>query len=244
MDLKYTKRDKNGLISGVDYVFDDNGMIDWRKMVKPEYLYPNPSKNLAETDVTKLKDYELCILLSGLKELAQIRGYTKVEYDINSPSSDYVVASCKITWIPNYESEGREVVFSSVADSSIQNTSPIFGYHFLATAAENRAFVRCVRNFLRINIVSKEEMAESAKVNKTSSSSHNNTHSTESSDSATESLLKAMSKKKLSFDQVKSQLIKEGFDGAEDFQSVDDIPKNKIFALISRINKAKAVKKS
>ena len=57
MDLKYTKRDKNGLISGVDYVFDDNGMIDWRKMVKPEYLYPNPSKNQICIELDKLSNF-------------------------------------------------------------------------------------------------------------------------------------------------------------------------------------------
>ena len=51
-----------------------------------------------------------------------------------------------------------------------------------------------------------------------------------------------MAKKKISFDQVKSQLVKEEFDGAKNFTSVSDIPKDKMFALIGRINNAKTKK--
>ena len=92
MGKKLTKivRDQDtGLITSpkVDYIFNENGMIDWRKMLKSKHLYPNPSKDITETDVTKLRDGDLCILLSGIKELAQVRGYTNIEYDINSPTN-------------------------------------------------------------------------------------------------------------------------------------------------------------
>jgi len=96
--------DKNGLVSGVDYIFDDSGLIDWRKMIKPEFLVPNRDRT-NQTDVSKLKDHELIILLGGIKELAQIRGYTDVSYQVVSPSPEYVIATCKITWTPNYETE-------------------------------------------------------------------------------------------------------------------------------------------
>ena len=80
MKVKKINRDTNGLLvdKKVNYIFEENGMIDWRKMINTDHLYANPSKKLSETDVTKLKDTEFCILLSGLKELAQIRGYSKV----------------------------------------------------------------------------------------------------------------------------------------------------------------------
>ena len=44
------KRDEDGLISdsSVSYVFDDNGFIDWRKMLDDKWLYPNPPKNLKQ----------------------------------------------------------------------------------------------------------------------------------------------------------------------------------------------------
>ena len=240
MKVKKINRDANGLLvdKKVNYIFEENGMIDWRKMINTDHLYANPSKKLSETDVTKLKDTELCILLSGLKELAQIRGYSKVEYDVQTPSSDYVVANCKITWVPNYETEGQEVTFSAVADSSVQNTAPIFGNYFLATTAENRAFARCVRSFLRINIVSKEEMAESS-VQNNIYRSNGNVPSSSSSGTPEESLAEAMKEKGISFDRVKAKLIKEEVEGAENFESVSDIPKQKIFQLISRIKSSK-----
>ena len=46
MKLKEIKRDKNGLISGdsVDYIFNESGFIDWRRMIKVEHLVPNLQK--------------------------------------------------------------------------------------------------------------------------------------------------------------------------------------------------------
>ena len=92
-DINSMQRNDRGLLEGVEYIFNEKGLIDWRKMLDNKWLYPNPSKNLPTQDVTKLKDYDLCILLGGIKELAQVRGYTNVEYDISCPSSDYVVAN-------------------------------------------------------------------------------------------------------------------------------------------------------
>ena len=96
------KRDTSGLITQpkVNYVFNEEGGVDWRRMVKEKFLVPNRQKT-QETDVSKLEDHQLIILLGGIKELAQIRGYTDVHYDVHSPSPDYVVATCSISWIPN-----------------------------------------------------------------------------------------------------------------------------------------------
>ena len=69
---KQTKRDQDGLIEGMDYVFNEGGQIDWRKMVKQEFLVANRDRT-SESDVTKLEDNQLLILLGGIKELAQIR---------------------------------------------------------------------------------------------------------------------------------------------------------------------------
>ena len=82
-------RDEHGLISEpkVEYVFSEDGFVNWRKMVKPEYLVANRQKTQA-ADVTQLEDKDLLILLGGLKDLAQIRGYSSVEYSIKTPSPD------------------------------------------------------------------------------------------------------------------------------------------------------------
>ena len=229
--LKKIKRDENGLISGTKYVHTDDGLIDWRKMIKTEHLVPNRQKT-NETDVTKLKDHELIILLGGIKELAQIRGYTDVRYEVRTPSPDYVVATCSVSWIPNYETENKEVTFSAIGDASPSNTDN-FAKLYLGPIAENRAFVRCVRNFLRINIVSKEELANPRLGN----NSANALMTTENQTDPRYLLEQVMKEKKLSFTNVKKKLVKEDFNDAMNIKSVSDIPKAKIFELIERIKK-------
>ena len=229
---KKIDRNKDGLINGVDYIFTDDGLIDWRKMVKPEHLVPNKDRT-SETDVTKLKDYQLIILLGGIKELAQIRGFTDVKYEVVSPHHEYVVSTCSITWIPNYETEGREVTFSAIGDASPRNTNS-FASNFLGPIAENRAFVRCVRNFLKINIVGKEELG-GADAPPTATNT-----STATSDTSMDprSMLQAvMNEKGVSFEKLKAKLDSEGYDTVE---TLSDIPKLKTFELIERLKKVKA----
>ena len=223
--VKKIERDENGLISNVDYIFNEDGMINWRAMIKIEHLVANRDRT-SEADVTKLSDAQLIILLGGIKELAQIRGYTNLRYDVTSPSSDYVVATCSIDWIPNYETEGRPVTFSAIGDASPNNTKS-FAKHFLGPIAENRAFVRCVRNFLKINIVSQEELG-------------NVKFSEEQSENSTTPegiLLTAMKEKGLSFESIKKKLLKEKYEDADNLTGIKDLPKTKIFELIERIKK-------
>jgi hypothetical protein len=224
-------RNKYGLIEdkSLNYIFNDDSTINWRKMVKTEHLVPNRQKT-QETDVSKLKDKDLLILLGGIKELAQIRGYTSVEYKVVAASESYFATSCKITWLPNYETGGKEIVFESLADATVNNTKS-FARFFLAAIAENRAFVRCVRNFLKINIVSQEELGDAKLIDDSSPQNDNPT-------SPHTLLEKVMKDKGVDFDQLKKKLIKEKFDNAENLNSISDIPKAKIFELIERIKKA------
>jgi len=225
------KRNKYGLIEdeNIKYIFNNDGSINWRKMVKQEYLVPNRQKT-QELDVSKLEDKDLLILLGGIKELAQIRGYSKVEYKVVAASETYFATSCRITWLPNYETENKEIIFESLADATINNTKS-FARFFLAAIAENRAFVRCVRNFLKINIVSQEELGD---VKLIEDQNH-----MENPTSPYALLEKVMKDKNISFDQLKSKLIKENFENSEKITSVADIPKLKIFELVERIKKIK-----
>jgi hypothetical protein len=221
-------RGTDGLIKGIDYVFNEDGLIDWRKMIKTEHLVPNKDRT-SETDVSKLKDSQLIILLGGIKDLAQIRGYTDVRYDVVSPSPNYVVATCSISWKPNYETEGQEVTFSSIGDASHENTKS-FAKLYLGPIAENRAFVRCVRNFLKINIVSAEELGDTKFVPETS---------TENKSDPYNILDSVMKEKGVTFSHIKTKLIKEGYENAEGLESVSELPKFKIFELVERLKKVK-----
>jgi len=227
------KRTEGGLIEGVDYVFNEDNTIDWRAMVKPEYLVPDRSKT-SETDTTKLPDTQLIILIGGIKELAQIRGYTSVKYAVKCPSPEYVVATCTIDWTPNYETEGQAVTFSAIGDASPHNTNS-FARNFLGPIAENRAFVRCVRNFLKINVVSREELT-----NADASFTPRQSTVDEVSDGETLSppynlLDAAMKAKSVSLANVKKRLNDEGYEKV--INGLEDIPKVKVFELIERIKK-------
>ncbi len=231
---KKIDRDSQGLLKGVDYKFTDQGLIDWRKMLSDKWLYPNPSKNLSTQDVSKLKDTDLCILLGGIKELAQIRGYTNVKYDVTCPSPDYVIANCTITWVANFETEEKEVTFSSLGDASPNNTDN-FARQYLAPIAENRAFVRCVRNFLRISIVAQDELAKRFKDGNFQVSTPQQAEVA----SPTALLEKLMKEKGVDFERVKGRLVRQKYKGADKIGSVKEIPALKIFELIEDLNKVK-----
>jgi hypothetical protein len=232
------QRNEYGLISdgSVSYIFNEDGSINWRKMIKPEFLVPNKQKlEQAKKEVPKtiegLDDKYLLILLGGIKELAQMRGYEAVTHQVTSPTNDYVVSVCSICWIPNYETEGRHITFSAIGDASPFNTNS-FGKSFLGPIAENRAFVRSVRNFLKINIVSQEEVPASGL-----------SPEAETMDVSGDLLSATMQQFGVTWEKLLSKLIEEKFDGAENFKSVSDIPKFKQFELIERIKKKAAANK-
>jgi hypothetical protein len=156
------KRNEMGLIEGVEYKFNEDGSINWRAMIKPEHLYPNrdwfESRKMQVPDsVEGLGDHQLLIKLAGIKELARLRGLETVRYTINTVSSSYATAVCEIRWMPNYETNGTAQIFSSTANATVDNCSG-FGVKFLESIAENRAFVRAVRNYLNIHIVGDDEI--------------------------------------------------------------------------------------
>ena len=159
------QRNKHGLLNGVEYEFNEDGSINWRAMIKPEFLYANKDwfecrKQAVPNSIEGLNDKQLLIMLGGIKELAKLRGFDSVSYEISNVGDDYVTAKCKITWIGNYETDSRTIIFEDVANATADNTDD-FCIKFLETIACNRAFVRCVRNFLNIHIVGADEIDKS-----------------------------------------------------------------------------------
>jgi hypothetical protein len=159
------KRNELGLIDGVEYKFNEDGSINWRAMIKPEHLYPNKdwfeTRKLQVPDsIEGLGDHQLLVKLAGIKELARLRGFLDVQFKIETISSHYATAVCCISWMPNYESDGNAQTFTSTANATSENCSG-FGIKFLEPIAENRAFVRSVRNYLNIHIVGDDEIDKS-----------------------------------------------------------------------------------
>ena len=157
-------RDENGLLNNVQYDFNEDGSVNWRSMIKDEHLFPNKSWfDLRKKDVPRsiegLKDHQLLIKLSGIKEIARLRGFDSVSFKTEKCELDHVAVRCTVCFIPNYETKDR-VVYEDMANATLSNTSS-FAQKFLETIACNRAFVRCVRNFLNIHIVGDDEIDKS-----------------------------------------------------------------------------------
>ena len=158
------KRNEYGLLNSINYSFNEDGSVNWRSMIKPEFLYPNKDwfdlrKQTVPSSSEGLTDKQLLIMLGGIKELAKLRGFTKVKYSLDYPKDNYVVAKCSIEWMPNYEN-AEAVIYEDVANATADNTD-LFCLKFLETIACNRAFVRCVRNFLNVHIVGADEIDKS-----------------------------------------------------------------------------------
>ena len=158
------KRNGHGLLENVDYEFNEDGTVNWRAMIKPEFLYANKGwfdarNKPVPTSTEDLDDKQLLIMLGGIKELAKMRGYSTVAFDVTHLSDSYVIAKCTINWDKNYETQ-HEVAYQDYANATLANTDS-FCAKFLETIACNRAFVRCVRNYLNIHIVGADEIDKS-----------------------------------------------------------------------------------
>ena len=154
---------------------------------------------------------------------------------------------CGITWTGNYETEGEEIYFEGTADAGLNNTEG-FGQIYLAAIAENRAFCRAVRNFLKINIVAKEEIApnkgKQATTNRVMPSAIVSAAQSSATMSPDSFLSTILSENNVTFEQVKSKLIEEKNQEAKKWNSVKDIPRITAFEIIDRIQKKAKAKAS
>ena len=158
-ETEENKGENFGLVEGTEYKYDDAGFIDWRKMIPDKYFYIKKSslnKNPKLT-VKEAEDKDLVILLGGIRYVATLRGLAAVEHTQIQASDKFAWVDCQIFFIPNCE-DSNGATSSGVANASLETTSG-FGQNYLVEMASNRAFCRAVRNWLRINIVSNEEIS-------------------------------------------------------------------------------------
>ncbi len=244
------KRNEHGLLENVEYVFNPDGSVNWRAMIKPEFLFIRKEwfearKQEVPTSPEGLSDNQLAIMLGGIKELAKLRGYSSVNFNVQHVEKNYVVARCSINWNENYETGFTDykggILYEEYGNATAENTND-FCLKFLETIACNRAFVRCVRNFLNIHIVGVDELDKSQDASSQSPEESNSNTSL----SPASILEKTVSKKlKTDFNGFKQGFLKtlwksEAYrnEDAANWNSFDDIPAKEARKLLALVKKA------
>lgn len=214
------ERDENGYVKGIVYPRRADGRIEWYKLIRPEHIVFNSKldekgvlekvygKRAADLNYGELiaqgvevDPKHVLILLMGLLELADLRGYTAAIPRIAYCDLQICSVECTIDWIPNGEEPLGKTSYGT-ADATMENTN---GWGYLSAMAGNRAFVRAVRQGLRIPILAADEIAkkdqqiipETGSAPSTTSASPQNT------------LQKNAEAAKYTFEQVKSACVEK-----------------------------------
>lgn len=233
-------RDESGLIPDKEYFFRPDGRVDWKRMIDPKYIeinkeYSDALEKKYGKPIDQIKPEEVqeeeCLLirLQGFKELAMLRGYESVEFSSPATFNDFVSRTCRITWIPNFETP-KTFITEACADACDKN---IIGWYknYLSSAAENRAFVRCVKLALGIHILGKEEIG--------AKDTSQGLDDVENPASPHGMLKKILENRGITFEQFKNLMIKDNFEGAAEWETFKKIPANKILELIDKIQSIK-----
>jgi hypothetical protein len=232
--VKSRSRNEDGLIEGLEYHYNEDKTINWKKMVPEEFLVPNAQKT-NETDISKLEDHELLILLGGLRYLAKIRGYYSVGYDNLVWGNNEVSVACRINWMPNFETEDISIIYEALGSANGYTTTG-FGVNYKTEIAENRSFCRNVRTFLGINILSKDELLA------------NRTEETNTDDTVLKIMRELMEQKKIGFEKLKNRLGDKYQENKteypelqnwESFTCIEDFPDRWVRELIKSLKRKK-----
>lgn len=149
------KRPVKKVVINNDLPKDEDGNIDWLKMIPEKFIVPQ-DKMKKDIPVSQLENHEKMVLLGGWKYLLKKRGYISKHDFIHESSTEFVSATCRIVWTAHEDSNGIEQTYESSADAHLGNTDGMMK-KFLTANAQNRAFARCVREYLNIHVVGKDE---------------------------------------------------------------------------------------
>lgn len=223
-----------GLKLNTRYFLTENGLIDWYRMIDPQFIVINKARftkrgQEVPIDPELVAPEDKLVKLAAFKELAQLRGYTSVDFNALCVQPTFVSIKCTICWTPNFETGYKEVCFSATADAAKSNTNGFGSFH-LTSIAENRAFSRAVRNFLRIHVASDTE------VSGTDAESESDSELQVKSSGSPHALLSNMLvAKSLTFDAYKKYLGTIGFTDVEKYSTLDDIPTEIVVESIGRL---------
>lgn len=238
-------RNKYGLFNHIEYKFREDGTVDWFKMAPKIGIYIKPLKPEQQQEIEQkigkllheidpisdgVEEKYLAISLFALRYLAKLRGFLNLRIRNDVANPDYASASCSIDWFPNYESGDKLTTFEATA-SVVMETTNFMTKSFLVETAANRAEARAIRNFLGINVVSKEE------IGRNNASPEDNFEPSNASDP------KNILNKKMkdlginSIEILKEKLEKIGDVSYAEYNSFKDIPKDRYFSLIGLLSK-------
>lgn len=237
-----SSRNEFGLLDNIDYIFNEDSTINWKKMIPVEFLYVNP--DLAKRDKIEKKygkpyaeikpiednveDTDLIQLLGAAKYLLRIYGYNSIHYTVVESNENYAAVNCKIDFIGNYLTQGRPVSFEDCACAHGANTAN-FATKYLIEMATNRAFVRCLRNFMGISIISREELGATI-------SEPEQPKSVMAPARQLKLLEDIMGAKGVLWKHLEDKMKTENT-YKEEYKSVNDLPKDLVFQFIERLKK-------
>lgn len=158
----------NGLVKDFPYSYTEDGRINWKAHLSAKWLRVKDDKKtelerkagrpLKDIDLSTVDDWYLYVKLGGYNDIARLRGFDSLIQHVDYVDAQKAVVTCTMHFIPNAE-EPNGLTCAGVASGSIYNIKPDFAA-FMETFAENRAFARCVRRALNINIVAEEELGK------------------------------------------------------------------------------------
>ncbi len=245
------QRGPDGLLINYPYKYNEDSSVNYKALINPKYIVLNKdrraqietkySRNFDELQVAiqegtvdpdDIEDGHKLILLAGIKELAKLRGYTEVSYNVHSVSHEYVMTQCIIDWIPNYETNDKHVVFSSLADAHLGNCKS-FAINHLSTISENRSFVRAVRNFLNIHVVGFDELGAANPIEENQSAAESTFNATDPRFLLEKSFNELNSEFKVAWVNFAKYLVeKKNIEGAAEWKTVKDVPKEQAYDII------------
>ncbi len=238
-------RNAFGLLDNIDYSFNEDSTINWRRMIPPEFLYVNPDPKRREKLEAKYKkpyseirpiddnveDGDLIQLLGAAKYLLKTYGYDSIHYTVVEANQDYAAVNCQIDFIGNYLTQNRPISYEDCACAHGGNTND-FGTRYLIEMATNRSFVRCIRNFLGIGIISKEEISGNVEPEQPKS--------TMAPARQIKMLDDIMADKGVTWPHLVEKLKKENL-FKDEYLSTKDLPKDVVFQFVERIKKMPSV---
>ncbi len=145
--------------------------INWRALVPTEFLYVKPEWQSSvlmqqgvlreeQIDLTKVEDSKLRIKIGGISHVAHLRGIKSIIPSGLVVTPTEVTSICTVEFLPNAENP-QGLTVGAQASASLYSVTGKFQL-YLATIAQNRAFVRAVKQALQINILGDDEVDDKA----------------------------------------------------------------------------------